>query len=98
MPVHEPLWQLSACVHALPSLHVVPSALGGSEQMPLAGLHMPATWHWSLALQTTEFVPVHEPAWQASVCVHRLPSLHGVPLAFGGSTHSPVAGLHVPAL
>jgi hypothetical protein len=36
---------VSTCVHALPSLHAVPSALGGFEQIPSAGLQVPALWH-----------------------------------------------------
>ena len=43
-PVQTPLWQLSLCVQAFPSLQAVPSALLGFEQ-PVAGSHTPATWH-----------------------------------------------------
>jgi hypothetical protein len=43
-PVHAPLWQVSVCVHALPSLHVVPLvAFVGDEHTPVLGLHVPAT-------------------------------------------------------
>src|ERR1700722_5495414 len=48
-PEQVPLSQVSVWVHALSSLHDVPSAAVGLEQMPLAGLQVPATWHWSLA-------------------------------------------------
>jgi len=44
-PVHVPPWQVSVCVHASPSLQVVPSAFAGFEHWPVAGLHVPATWH-----------------------------------------------------
>jgi len=44
-PVQTPVWQVSACVHALPSLHVVPSAFDGFEQVPVDGLQVPAVWH-----------------------------------------------------
>ena len=44
-PVHAPAWQLSVCVHAFPSLHVVPSAAAGLEHCPVDVLHVPATWH-----------------------------------------------------
>ena len=44
-PVHVPDRHVSVCVQALPSLHAVPSAAFGSEQTPVAGLHVPATWH-----------------------------------------------------
>jgi hypothetical protein len=51
--VQVPAWQLSPCVHALPSLHVVPLGATGFEHVPLAGLHIPATWHWSCAVHVT---------------------------------------------
>jgi hypothetical protein len=41
-PTHAPAWQVSDCVHALPSLQVVPSGAAGVEQPPVAGLHVPA--------------------------------------------------------
>ena len=40
-PVQVPFWQVSLCVHALPSLHEVPFAATGFEQAPVAGLHVP---------------------------------------------------------
>jgi hypothetical protein len=40
-----PDWQVSACVQALPSLHAVLFGLAGLEQVPLAGLQVPALWH-----------------------------------------------------
>ena len=45
LPVQVPFWQLSVWVQAFPSLQVVPFAAAGFEQMPVAGLHVPATWH-----------------------------------------------------
>jgi hypothetical protein len=42
---HEPLWQLSPTVQALPSVHEVPFAAFGFEQVPFAGLQTPAAWH-----------------------------------------------------
>ncbi len=33
-PVHTPDWQESLCVHALPSLHVVPFGANGFEHAP----------------------------------------------------------------
>jgi hypothetical protein len=95
--VHTPFWQLSLCVHALPSLHGVPSDAGGFEQAPVAGSHVPAAWHASDAAHATGLEPVHVPPWQESVCVHALPSLHAVPFAAGGFEQAPVAGSHVPA-
>ena len=77
-PVHAPLTHLSVCVQALPSLHVAASALLGVLHLPLAESQLPASWHWSSALHTTGFPPLHAPVLQVSVCVHRLPSSHGV--------------------
>ena len=97
-PVHAPAWHVSVCVHALPSLHAVPSGAAGFEQLPVPGSQVPATWHWSLAVQTTGFDPVHTPAWHLSVpCVHAFPSLHTVPFGTAGFEQVPVPGLHVPA-
>jgi hypothetical protein len=67
-------------VQALPSLHAVPSCAGGFEHAPVAGLHVPAEWHWSLGLHITWFDPVQTPPWQTSILVHALPSLHGAVL------------------
>src|SRR5439155_376888 len=96
-PTQVPLWQVSVCVQALPSLQVVPLAATGLEQVPVEWLHVPATWHWSEAVQTTGLEPVHVPLWQVSVCVQALPSLHAVPFADVGLEHAPVDVLHVPA-
>src|SRR4029453_18329564 len=41
--------------------------------------------------------PVHAPAWQVSVCVQRLSSLHGVPSGLGAFTHRPVEGSQTAA-
>jgi hypothetical protein len=64
-PVQVPPWHVSVCVHAFPSLQLVPLAALGFEQLPVLGLHVPATWHWSLAVQVTGFEPVQVPPWQA---------------------------------
>jgi hypothetical protein len=61
-PVHVPAWQLSPSVHALPSLHTVPFAATGFEQVPVLGLHVPAVWHASLAVHVTALPAVHVPA------------------------------------
>src|SRR5207245_537694 len=98
LPVHTPPSQVSVCVQALPSLHVVPLVLGGFEHTPVLGLQVPASWHWSEAVQTTGLLPVQTPLWQVSVCVQALPSLHAVPLVLAGSEHSPLVGLQVPAV
>src|SRR5438552_2394813 len=95
--VHVPPWQVSLSVQASPSLHPVPSALLGFEHSPVPGLHVPASWHWSGAVQVTEVPAVHVPPWQVSLSVQASPSLHPVPSALLGFEHSPVPGLHVPA-
>jgi hypothetical protein len=56
-----PDWQVSPFVQALPSVHAVPFAAAGFGQMPVCGSQTPATWHWSLAVQTTGFEPVQTP-------------------------------------
>ena len=96
-PVQVPAWQLSDCVHESPSLHEVPSGAAGLEQRPVEGSHVPATWQASVAVHETGFVPVQVPAWQLSVCVHGLPSLHVVPSGAVGLVQSPVEGSQVPA-
>ena len=93
-----PVWQVSVCVQALPSLHAAPSALLGLLQTPVAGAQVPAVWHWSCALQVTGLAPLHVPAWQVSVCVHALPSLQAEPSALLGLLQTPVAGAQVPAV
>jgi hypothetical protein len=97
-PVQVPAWQVSVCVQAFPSLHDDPSVLVGFEHTPVLVLQVPAVWHWSGAAQVTGLAPVHVPAWQVSVCVHALPSLHEVPLTFAGFEHTPVLVLQVPAV
>jgi len=95
-PVQAPPWQVSDCVQAFPSLHDVPFGFAGFEQTPVAELHVPASWHWSLAVHVTGFDPVQTPDWQVSVWVQAFPSLHDAPFAFGGFEQTPVAGLQAP--
>src|SRR5437870_3766466 len=97
LPTQLPLWQVSVCVQALASLQGVPFVAVGVEQLPVAGLHVPATWHWSRAVQVTGLLPTQLPFWQVSVCVQALASLQGVPFVAAGLEQLPVAGLHVPA-
>jgi hypothetical protein len=44
-PVHTPPSHASVCVHAFPSLQLVPSAFAGFEQAPVAASQTPAMWH-----------------------------------------------------
>src|SRR4029077_4295791 len=87
---------MAFCVLPFPSLLGLPFAATGFEHVPLLGLHVPAVWHWSLAVHVTGFEPVHAPAWQLSVCVQAFPSLQGLPFAATGFEHVPLLGLHVP--
>src|SRR5205809_3446160 len=96
--MHAPAWQVSVCVQALLSLHAVPSGATGFEQTPVTGLHDPGVWHGSEAVQTTGLTPMHAPAWQVSVCVQALLSLHVVPSGATGFVQVPVPGSHVPAV
>src|SRR5262249_36889905 len=96
VPTQAPAWQASVCVHASWSSQPVPSALFGFEQVPLAGSHVPASWHWSSAAHTTGFVPVHTPPRQKSCCVHAFPSLHAVSSGLFGFEQTPLVGSHVP--
>jgi hypothetical protein len=96
-PAHTPFWQLSLCVHALPSLQTVPLTAFGFEHEPVVGSQMPATWHWSEAVQVTRLVPTHAPPKQVSTCVHALPSLQAVPSSAVGFEHKPLAGSQMPA-
>ena len=85
-------------VQAFPSLHGVPLTLFvTAEHTPVAGLHAPPLWHASPLGQTTGLLPTQKPAWQASLSVHALASLHELPSAFAGFEQLPVAGSHVPA-
>ena len=79
-------------------MHAVPFAFGvAAEHMPVPGLQVPGLLHWSPLVQITGFEPTHDPAWQVSVCVQALLSLHAVPSAFGvAAEHKPVSGMHVP--
>src|SRR5438093_171441 len=86
-PVHVPFSQVSVCVQALSSLQVVRLGFAGFEHCPVAVSQVPATWHWSCAVQTTGLEPVHVPLSQVSLCVQALPSLHAVPLGFAGFEH-----------
>src|SRR2546428_7569019 len=64
-PMQAPLWQVSVCVQALPSLHTVPLALAGSVHWPVVGSQVPTVWHWSLGVQATGLPPT-TPLWQMS--------------------------------
>src|SRR5438093_8740043 len=79
-PQQTPPTQVSVWVHALPSLHVAPSAFVGFEHWPVAGWQGPASWHWSWALHAA-VLPGQVPPWQVSLCVQLSPSLQGAVFA-----------------
>jgi hypothetical protein len=95
-PVQTPLWQLSNCVQAFPSLHAVPFGLAGLEH-PATGSQVPASWQASLAVHSMMSDPTHTPLRHASVRVQTFPSLHAAPSGFAGFEQPPVAGSQIPA-
>src|SRR5439155_3545969 len=93
-----PFWQVSPEVQAVLSLHVVRFALLGFEHTPVVVSHVPATWHWSRAVQVTVEVGLPQvPLWQVSPEVQALLSLHVVPFALFGIGRGRVGVSHVPA-
>jgi len=96
-PVHMPEAHRSTWVQALLSSQVVPSAAGGLVHAPVEGLHVPATWQASDAVQPTGLAPTHAPATHWSTWVQAFPSLHEVPSATGMLEQTPVVGSHAPA-
>src|SRR4051794_25295994 len=91
--MHAPPWHCSPSVQASPSEQGVKSSFWNTEQLPVSA-SQDGEWHASLG-HTFGF-PVHTPAWQVSVCVHWLKSVHAVPFGFGGLLHKPVTESHVP--
>ena len=98
VPRHRPALQASPLVHARPSLQSVPSGLLGLLHTPVTAEHVPAVWHWSLAVQWRGLPPTQSPDWQVSPRVQGLPSSQSAPSPLAGFEHVPVVGLHVPAL
>src|SRR5205814_1115890 len=96
-PVQVPASHVSVLVQASPSLHAVPFGFAGFEHAPVAGLHVPASWHSSCAAQTTGAPGTQLPLSHTSPTVHASSSVHVLPLALAGLEHAPVAGSHVPA-
>jgi hypothetical protein len=89
---------VSVIVQALLSLHAVSFGFAGLEHVPFAGLHVPALWHWSLAVHVTGAPGWQLPDWHLSACVQASPSVHAVLSGFAGLEHIPFVGLHVPTL
>src|SRR5205814_2290622 len=96
-----PLAQASPTVQPLPSVQAVPFAALGLLHCPLTASQVPATWHWSGAVQVTGVPALHTPAEQASLDVQSLSSPQAVqpgPSLAAGLEHWPVAGLQVPGM
>src|SRR6266576_2615303 len=79
--VQTPLSQLSPTVQASPTLQGVPSGWSPPPtQAPPDGLQRPSVWQGGGAAEHAPVpVPVHWPAWQASLCVHASWSSQAVP-------------------
>jgi hypothetical protein len=96
--MHAPFWQLPGapviCWFVM-KVQAVPSGVVGFEQVPVVGSQVPATWHWSSAVQTVAGPGWQAPAWQVSPTVQASPSLHRVPVS-GGFVQVPVAGSQTP--
>jgi hypothetical protein len=96
LPTQTPFAHASLCVHALPSLHAVPSGFAARTHAPVCASHVPASTHGPAPQVTGE--PPQTPEWHASACVQAFPSSHVVPSGFAGEVpQTPVAGSHVPA-
>jgi hypothetical protein len=71
----------------------VASGLAGFEHAPVVwSMHMPATWHWSLAVQVTPSqwsTPAQAPAVQMSPAVLGFPSSHIAPFGSWTPPHAP---------
>ena len=78
-PMHAPPWHVSVWVHASESSQVEESFFAGFEHVPVELSHVPATWHWSCAVQTTGFPPLQEPPWQLSPVEQASPSVQEEP-------------------
>jgi hypothetical protein len=92
-PAHTPAVHLSLAVLGLPSLQAVPFVAAGLLHVPDEWLQVPATWHWSEAVQVTfaqRSTPAHTPAVHRSLTVFALPSLQLVPSLAAGLLHVPV--------
>jgi hypothetical protein len=62
--------------------------------MPVAGLQVPASWHWSGLPHVTGAPATQAPATQASPAVQRLPSSQALPSGLLETAHVPVTASH----
>jgi hypothetical protein len=75
--VHVPLWQVSAPLQTLPSLHEAPLATGVCTQ-PVLALHVSMVQTLE-SLQLSGVPAVQVPLWHVSVPLHTVLSAHDVP-------------------
>jgi hypothetical protein len=85
-------------VQALLSVHVVPSASAGFEQVPEAGSQVPAPWQESVAAQVLAVPGVQVPFVQTSPVVQALPSEQVTPFGAAGFEQVPLVGSQTPAI
>ena len=95
-PVQLPAAHAYDWKHGLVPVQAVPSAAAGLEH-PATGSHVPAVWHWSLAVQATGLDPVQVPLTHAKLWRHASVPEQVVPSEAAGLEQPPVVGLHVPA-
>lgn len=88
-------WQVSLTEQRLELLQGEPLSLLGLEHLPVAVSQIPATLHWSLAVQRVT-LPMHVPFRHLSFLVQLFMSLHVVPSTLLVAMQSPVSGLQVP--
>src|SRR5439155_16427444 len=97
VPTHVPPRHESVWVQALPSLQLVPSALGRGSQRLALSLHTPSL-HWLAAVAQLRGDPPQTPFVQESFTVQKRPSLQSAPSAFEGLEQVPVLGAQTPAV
>jgi len=77
--VHVPAWQVSAPLHTLLSLHDVPLRTGVLAH-PETGLQLSVVHTFAVVAHKRACPRYITPAWQVSLPLHTLPSLHDEPL------------------
>ena len=100
VPPQTPPTHSSPVVPGWPSSQAVPLELAGSLHPPVVASQVPASWHWSLAVQVTaaqRSTPLQTPPVHTSLVVAGSPSSQTVPLPAIGSLQDPVPGSQEPA-
>ena len=100
-PLQTPPVHTSLVVAGSPSSQTVPLSAAGSLQMPVAWLHTPESWHWSLAVQVTaaqRSTPLQTPPVHTSLVVATLPSSHEAPSLAATASQALLFSLQLPVL